>query len=105
MKDHLLRSWRWLPRVIRVTLVFVVGLTLLLSGLLMLVLPGPGLLVILAALAVLAVEFTWARRMLQRARSHQQQLLERARRRTPSSNPTEIDGSNPRGLEGGSDTI
>lgn len=41
-----------------------VGFGLLASGLVMLVLPGPGVLVILAALAMLAAEFVWARRVL-----------------------------------------
>lgn len=44
-----------------------VGFTVLLAGLAMLVLPGPGLLVIVVALAILAVEFAWAERMLERA--------------------------------------
>ena len=40
------------------------GTSLLLVGLAMLVLPGPALLVIPAALAILAIEFVWARRWL-----------------------------------------
>jgi len=46
----------------------VVGGTLLLFGVALLFLPGPGLLGILAGLAVLATEFEWARRWLHRAR-------------------------------------
>jgi tellurite resistance protein TerC len=46
------------------TLVALVGGSLLLGGLAMLVLPGPAFVVIPAALAVLAIEFTWARRWL-----------------------------------------
>jgi hypothetical protein len=34
----------------------------------MLVLPGPGVIAIGAGLAVLAAEFTWARRLLRRAK-------------------------------------
>jgi tellurite resistance protein TerC len=45
-------------------LVSVGGFVLLLAGAAMLVLPGPGLLVIAAGLAVLATEYLWARRML-----------------------------------------
>ena len=44
-----------------------VGGALLVAGLAMLVLPGPGLLVLAAGMAVLAVEFPWARRMLSEA--------------------------------------
>ena len=58
----------YLPPVVRRTIVAVVGGTILLSGLLLMVLPGPGILVILVGLAVLGSEFVWARRMIQRAR-------------------------------------
>lgn len=49
--------------------VFVVGVALCLLGAVMLVLPGPGLLVLAAGLAVLSVEFAWARQLLHRARA------------------------------------
>lgn len=58
----------YLPPVVRRTLVAVVGGTILLIGLLLIFLPGPGALVILLGLAVLGSEFVWARRMIQRAR-------------------------------------
>jgi len=48
----------------RKCLVAVLGGTLLVAGLAMLVLPGPAVVVIPAALAILAVEFLWARRWL-----------------------------------------
>lgn len=48
--------------------VLAVGLTLVAGGIALLVLPGPGLLVIIAGLAVLASEFAWAERMLDKAR-------------------------------------
>jgi uncharacterized protein (TIGR02611 family) len=44
--------------------VAVLGAVLVVAGLAMLVLPGPGLLVVVAGLAVLATEFVWAERML-----------------------------------------
>src|SRR3972149_1769031 len=40
--------------------VTVFGFVLLLAGLAMMVLPGPGVLVIIAGLAVLAAEYVWA---------------------------------------------
>jgi uncharacterized protein (TIGR02611 family) len=46
------------------TLVALVGGSLLLAGLAMLLLPGPAFVVIPAALAILAIEFVWARRWL-----------------------------------------
>ena len=39
-----------------------IGGTVLLLGLAMLILPGPGVLVIAAGLGILATEFLWARR-------------------------------------------
>jgi uncharacterized protein (TIGR02611 family) len=45
----------------------VAGFTVLAAGLAMLVLPGPGLVVIVIGLALLALEFAWAERMLERA--------------------------------------
>ena len=48
--------------------VVVVGFALLVGGLVMMVTPGPGLLLIIAGLAVLATEFAWAQAMLDRAK-------------------------------------
>ena len=45
-----------------------IGGTVLLVGLAMLVLPGPGMLVIAGGLAILATEFFWARRALRNAK-------------------------------------
>lgn len=44
----------------------VAGVTLLLIGLAMVVLPGPAILVIPLGLAILATEFLWARRLLKK---------------------------------------
>ena len=44
----------------------VVGFTLLLAGVVMIVTPGPGWLVILLGLGLLAAEFVWARRLMDR---------------------------------------
>lgn len=49
---------------LRKCLVTVAGGVLLLAGVAMLVLPGPAVVVIPAALAILAIEFLWARRCL-----------------------------------------
>ena len=50
--------------VLRKCLVAVLGGALLIAGVAMLVLPGPAVVVIPAALAILAIEFLWARRWL-----------------------------------------
>jgi len=48
--------------------VTIVGAALLLVGLAMMVLPGPGIVLIVAGLAVLATEYVWARTLLVRAK-------------------------------------
>ena len=50
--------------------VTIVGATVTLAGLAMLVTPGPAFVVIPIGLAILALEFTWAERMLDRALDH-----------------------------------
>lgn len=45
-----------------------VGGTVILFGVILLVLPGPGALVIAAGLAILATEFLWARRAMRKAK-------------------------------------
>lgn len=47
----------------------VFGFTLLALGVIMLVTPGPGWLIIFFGLAVLAAEFVWARRLLERLKA------------------------------------
>jgi drug/metabolite transporter (DMT)-like permease len=44
------------------------GFALVIAGVFMLVLPGPGIAAIILGLALLAREFRWARRLLERAR-------------------------------------
>jgi uncharacterized protein (TIGR02611 family) len=44
----------------------VFGFTVLVLGVVMIVTPGPGWLVILCGLGILAAEFVWARRLLDR---------------------------------------
>jgi hypothetical protein len=65
---------------VRRVIIFVVGATIVLVGIALLVLPGPAVVVIPLGLGVLALEFTWARRCLQHART----LMNRA---TGNGNP------------------
>lgn len=48
----------------------VLGLLVLGTGLALTVLPGPGLVVIVIGLRILAGQYAWARRLLDRARAH-----------------------------------
>ena len=56
-------------RQVRRAVVFVVGMTVVLLGIVMLVTPGPAVVVIPAGLAILGLEFRWARRWLKQARA------------------------------------
>jgi len=60
-----LETLRQAKRIIKIVL----GFTLLAIGVALLVLPGPGWVTIFFALALLAAEFTWARRLLDRLKS------------------------------------
>jgi tellurite resistance protein TerC len=53
----------------------VIGATILAIGLAMIVLPGPATVVIPVGLGILAVEFAWARRMLERLKSGAKHVL------------------------------
>lgn len=62
-------------KTIKRILVAVIGGTVLLIGIALIVLPGPAFLVIPAGLAILAMEFAWARHWLEKTR----QFIARAR--------------------------
>jgi hypothetical protein len=91
---------RFLLRGSRVVLHSVVGGALVAAGLIMLLTPGPGLLVMVVGLAVLAREYAWAGRMqgrvlsrfrdastVARARLASRRLARDTRRRAPSDLP------------------
>ncbi len=53
---------------IKRAVVAIIGFTILFIGVLMLVLPGPAFIVIPAGLGILATEFLWARKILQKVK-------------------------------------
>lgn len=57
-----------LARLLRRIAITVVGTSLLAVGVVLLITPGPGIVVIVLALAVFAIEYKWARRRLSEAR-------------------------------------
>ena len=61
--------------------VTIAGALVVLAGLAMLVLPGPGIVVIIAGLAILATEYVWAERMLNIARAKAEQAKNKVLRR------------------------
>jgi len=68
--------------------VTIAGVALLAVGLAMMVLPGPGILLIVAGLAVLATEYVWARTLLVKARKQAEAVQEAA-----VASPTRTAGS------------
>ncbi len=62
--------------------ILIIGIILLLIGILMLFLPGPAFLVIPAALAILASEFVWAQKILEKIKSKSAQTFRRFKNKT-----------------------
>lgn len=52
----------------------IIGFTVLIIGILLIILPGPAFIVIPAGLAILATEFLWARRLLEKMRERMNRL-------------------------------
>jgi uncharacterized protein (TIGR02611 family) len=70
MQLHSPGAWiRVIARNAKRLMVFIAGVAVLLAGLAMLALPGPGVLVIILGLVILATEFAWAERVLDRTTS------------------------------------
>lgn len=94
MDGRVKKTWNITYRAARRVAIAVIGTTVVLLGVAMLVLPGPGLLTIVGGLAILGMEFAFARRWLQRlkkeTRSTVEKVKERVRRkRTGTSAPPE----------------
>lgn len=70
---------RQTARHLRRAAVLIAGGSILLVGMALLVLPGPGLLIIFAGLSLLATEFPWAVSLLLRARRTARRSRRRAR--------------------------
>ena len=71
MKNKFAQAWKSLPSALRKTIALVIGSTLIVTGLLLVVLPGPFTMPLLVlGLVVLALEFAWAETMLIRVRHH-----------------------------------
>ena len=71
---------RFIGRSSKRVAVSVVGALLVLGGIAMLVLPGPGLLVVVAGFAVLGTEYAWAAAALERTKRAAGQAAGAARR-------------------------
>jgi uncharacterized protein (TIGR02611 family) len=79
---------RWIGRNSRRLAISIVGFVLLLAGIAGLALPLlPGWLLIIAGLAVLATEYTWAERTLDAAKRRAKQAANKVRRRKQPEQP------------------
>lgn len=67
-------------RVARRLVIGVVGVSVVIVGLVMLITPGPAIIVIPIGLAILAIEFAWARRLLRLFRVRARQMVRDQRR-------------------------
>lgn len=72
-RHHIQITYRWARRIA----VAMVGGTVLLLGFAMIVLPGPAIVMIPTGLAILGLEFAWARRWLRKVRAQTSDLADR----------------------------
>jgi hypothetical protein len=73
----------------------VAGFAVVLAGVALLVLPGPGWLLIFAGLAILSTEYLWARRLLEKAREKAGQAKDAVFKTKPAKAERESDASPP----------
>jgi tellurite resistance protein TerC len=81
------KTWQVTYRGARRVVITVVGVTVIVLGVAMLVLPGPGLVTIVGGLAILALEFAFAKRWLERIKSKTRETIDEAKRRMRSKRP------------------
>lgn len=97
MRAHLITTYRAARRLV----LTVVGLTVIVLGIALLVLPGPGILTIFAGLAVLAIEFRWAKHLLRALKEQGSNALSRASRKKNAgkeSDDSDVEGDGLPGL-------
>ena len=68
-----------LPHPVRWVLTMVLGFVLVIAGFVMIVTPGPGLLVIFLGISVLALEIEWARELNKQGRQGLEKLFAKAK--------------------------
>ncbi len=60
--------------------VSIVGFPLIILGIVLIPLPGPGLLIVAAGLFVLSLEFDWAKKYLDQAKVYLKKMINQSRR-------------------------
>ena len=81
MDRRVKKTWNITYRAARRVAITVIGTTVVLLGVAMLVLPGPGLLTIVGGLAILGMEFAFARRWLGRIKKETRNAVEKVKER------------------------
>lgn len=79
MPEKLHKTWKRIPKKIRQTVILVIGLSIVLIGITLLALPGPGWVVIFIGLALLGTEFENAHRLRIWIEKKFKQTLQKAR--------------------------
>lgn len=63
------------------TVIFLVGIAIVVLGLVLLPLPGPGTIVVALGLAILSLEFVWAQRTLDKLKSAARRVRDKAQKK------------------------
>lgn len=83
IQNYVIKVWRKLPHPLRWLTAATVGATLVIVGLIFMVLPGPGIPLVIAGLAILATEFTWAEILLNRTKHQVSRAVSKVKRKKP----------------------
>lgn len=84
---------RWFQQAAKRTVVTVLGVAVLIVGVALLVLPGPGWAVIFAGLALLATEYDWAHRLYTRAKARSKKIYDGAKDKVAARRQARADRS------------
>lgn len=89
---------QWTLKQARRLIVAVIGGTVLIAGVIMIVTPGPAVVVIPLGLGILATEFVWARHLLHRVKDHISKTADRMKNGKKPSPPAQ---DSPKPLDNG----
>lgn len=84
-REWLSGRWGSLPHPVRWVGAAVIGTALVVAGLVFMVLPGPGIPLVILGLVVLATEFAWAESILHRVKRHAATVTSKVSSRLPKN--------------------
>src|SRR5262245_23876212 len=79
LRAHWKMKLGWVPRPVRRAIILVIGGTVLLIGVIMIIAPGPAVIVVPLGLLILGVEFAFARRWLKKIKAAAARAQKRVR--------------------------